>query len=40
MPVANYNIYCEMLDKARKGRYAYPAINVPRLRPQMRYSRD
>ncbi len=28
MPVANYEQYCEMLEKAREGRYAYPAINV------------
>jgi fructose-bisphosphate aldolase class II len=28
MPVANYEQYCKMLDKAREGRYAYPAINV------------
>lgn len=31
MPVANYNIYCEMLDRARSGHYAYPAINVTSL---------
>jgi fructose-bisphosphate aldolase class II len=31
MPVANYEIYCEMLDKARQGRFAYPAINVTSL---------
>src|SRR5512135_20548 len=31
MPVANYKIYCEMLERARKGRYAYPAINVTSL---------
>jgi len=28
MPVANYARYCEMLDRARRGRFAYPAINV------------
>jgi fructose-bisphosphate aldolase, class II len=28
MPVANYEIYCRMLDRAREGRFAYPAINV------------
>ena len=28
MPVANYEQYCEMLEKAREGRYAYPAVNV------------
>src|SRR6187200_266468 len=31
MPVADYNQYCEMLDRARKGRFAYPAINVTSL---------
>ena len=31
MPVADYKIYCEMLDRARKGHYAYPAINVTSL---------
>lgn len=31
MPVADYNIYCEMLDRARKGRFAYPSINVTSL---------
>jgi fructose-bisphosphate aldolase, class II len=28
MPVAMYEIYCRMLDRAREGRFAYPAINV------------
>lgn len=28
MPVANYEQYCKMLDSAKKGGYAYPAINV------------
>lgn len=28
MPVANYEIYCRMLDRAREGHFAYPAINV------------
>ena len=28
MPVADYSQYCEMLDRARKNRFAYPAINV------------
>lgn len=28
MPIANYEQYCKMLDQAKKGRYAYPAINV------------
>jgi fructose-bisphosphate aldolase class II len=31
MPVANYEIYCKMLDRAREGRFAYPAINVTSL---------
>lgn len=28
MPIVNYQKYCEMLDKAKAGRYAFPAINV------------
>jgi fructose-bisphosphate aldolase class II len=31
MPVADYGQYCEMLDRARKGHFAYPAINVTSL---------
>src|SRR6476646_4884506 len=31
MPVANHAKYCEMLDRARKGKFAYPAINVTSL---------
>ena len=31
MPVADYARYCEMLDRARKGRFAYPAVNVTSL---------
>jgi fructose-bisphosphate aldolase, class II len=31
MPVADYEQYCEMLDRARKGKFAYPAINVTSL---------
>src|SRR6188508_3624107 len=31
MPVADYAQYCEMLDRARKGKFAYPAINVTSL---------
>lgn len=31
MPVAAYRIYCEMIERARKGHYAYPAINVTSL---------
>ncbi|MDA0840132.1 MAG: class II fructose-bisphosphate aldolase [Planctomycetota bacterium] len=28
MPVANYKQYCQMLDSAQRGHYAYPAANV------------
>ena len=28
MPVANYEQYCQMLDNAKKNKFAYPAINV------------
>src|SRR3954471_432556 len=28
MPVADHARYCEMLDRARKGAFAYPAVNV------------
>lgn len=31
MPVANYEVFCTMLDRARKGRFAYPAFNVTSL---------
>jgi fructose-bisphosphate aldolase class II len=31
MPVADYTTYCTMLDRAREGRFAYPAINVTSL---------
>jgi fructose-bisphosphate aldolase class II len=31
MPVADYATYCKMLDRAREGRFAYPAINVTSL---------
>jgi len=31
MPVADHDKYCEMLDRARKGKFAYPAINVTSL---------
>jgi len=31
VPVADYSKYCEMLDRARKGKFAYPAINVTSL---------
>ena len=28
MPVASYEQYCQMLEKASKEKFAYPAINV------------
>lgn len=31
MPVADFATYCQMLDKARDNRFAYPAINVTSL---------
>jgi len=31
VPIANYEKYCEMLDRARSGKFAYPAINVTSL---------
>jgi len=31
MPVADYTKYCEMLGRARSGKFAYPAINVTSL---------
>jgi fructose-bisphosphate aldolase class II len=31
LPVADPAKYCEMLDRARKGKFAYPAINVTSL---------
>jgi fructose-bisphosphate aldolase, class II len=31
MPVASYEKFCEMLERARRGRFAYPAINVTSL---------
>jgi fructose-bisphosphate aldolase, class II len=31
MPVADYATYCTMLDRARAGKFAYPAINVTSL---------
>ena len=31
MPVADYTTYCEMLDRARAGKFAYPAVNVTSL---------
>ena len=31
MPVADYVTYCEMLDRARENKFAYPGINVTSL---------
>ncbi len=31
MPVADYQTYCTMLNRARANRFAYPAINVTSL---------
>ena len=31
MPIADYKTYCEMLDRARENRFAYPSINVSSL---------
>ena len=31
MPVVDYARYCEMLERARKGKFAYPAVNVTSL---------
>lgn len=31
MPVADYPTYCEMLERARTGKFAYPAVNVTSL---------
>ena len=31
MPLADYSIFCEMLDRARKNHFAYPAFNVTSL---------
>jgi fructose-bisphosphate aldolase class II len=31
MPIANFATYCEMLERAREKRFAYPAINVTSL---------
>ena len=31
MPVADYQIYCKMLDRAQENKFAYPAINVTSL---------
>jgi fructose-bisphosphate aldolase class II len=31
MPVADYAQYCQMLERVRKGRFAYPAVDVTSL---------
>jgi fructose-bisphosphate aldolase, class II len=31
MPIADFETYCQMLDRARENRFAYPAINVSSL---------
>lgn len=31
MPVADYKTYCQILDRARAGRFALPAVNVTSL---------
>src|SRR5208337_4134420 len=31
MPIADFRTYCEMLERARTNRFAYPAINVSSL---------
>jgi fructose-bisphosphate aldolase class II len=31
MPVVDYDKYCEMIERARKGKFAYPSINVTSL---------
>jgi fructose-bisphosphate aldolase class II len=31
MPVADYRTYCQMIDRALEGRFAYPAVNVTSL---------
>ena len=28
MPIASFEQYCAMLERAKRGRFAYPAINV------------
>jgi fructose-bisphosphate aldolase class II len=34
MPVADYQTYCRMLERARAEQFAYPAINVTSLAEQ------
>jgi hypothetical protein len=31
MPVADYKTYCQILDRARAGRFALPTVNVTSL---------
>src|SRR6188768_2553987 len=31
MPIADFKTYCTMLDRARSGRFAFPAVNVTSL---------
>lgn len=31
MPIATYDQYCQMLDNAKQGKFAYPAINITSL---------
>ena len=31
MPVSDYKTYCQILDRARLGRFALPAVNVTSL---------
>ena len=31
MPIATYDQYCQMLDNAKRGKFAYPAINITSL---------
>jgi fructose-bisphosphate aldolase class II len=31
MPIADYNVYCQMIDRALEGHFAYPAFNVSSL---------
>jgi hypothetical protein len=31
MPVSHYKTYCQILDRARAGRFALPAVNVTSL---------
>ena len=28
MPIASPEVYAEMLDRAKEGKFAYPAINI------------